>query len=60
MDSRICSIELVDKLPCRSCKIHNNHPALALAGFRKPYIYKSIDKHLWAFFLLSENRSSGK
>jgi hypothetical protein len=60
MNNRICSSVLAGKLHCRSCKIHNNLPALALVQFRSLYIYKSIDKHPLALFLLSENRNLGR
>jgi hypothetical protein len=60
MNNKIYSSVLVGKQQCHSCKIHNNHPALALAQFRSLNTCKSIDKHLLALFPPFESRIPGK
>jgi hypothetical protein len=60
IDSRIYLFERGDRESYHSCKIHSNHPALALVLFRSWYTCKSIDRHPGAWFLLSENHNADR
>jgi hypothetical protein len=60
LNNKTFEVVLADKPQCRNCKIHNNHPALALVVLRSLYTYRSTGKLLLALFLLSQNHNWDK